>query len=125
MEATKLIHLLCVALSILFFAGRGVVMFHDASFVSRRWVRRVAESIDALLLFSGITLAWLTEQLPWEDAWLGAKLMLLLLYILLGMVAFHWGRSQMIKMAAWIAAMATYAGMVSVALTRNPWPFTA
>jgi uncharacterized membrane protein SirB2 len=123
MEATKLIHLLCVALSILFFAGRGVVMFYDASFTGRRWVRRVAESIDTVLLFSGIALAWLTEQLPWEDAWLGAKLILLLLYILLGMVAFHWGRSQMVKMAAWIAAMGTYAGMVSVALARNPWPF--
>ena len=125
MEVTKLIHLLCVALSILFFAGRGAVMFHDASFVSRRWVQRVAKSIDTALLFSGIALAWLTEQLPWEDAWLGAKLMLLLLYILLGMVAFHWGRSQMVKMASWIAAMAAYAGMVSVALTRSPWPFAA
>jgi uncharacterized membrane protein SirB2 len=125
MEVIKPIHLLCVGLSILFFAGRGAVMFHDASFVSRRWVRRVAESIDTVLLFSGIALAWLTKQLPWEDAWLGAKLMLLLLYILLGMAAFHWGRSQMVKMTAWIAAMATYAGMVSVALTRNPWPFAA
>ena len=125
MEVTKLIHLLCVALSILFFAGRGAVMFHDASFVSRRWVQRVAKSIDTALLFSGIALAWLTEQLPWEDTWLGAKLMLLLLYILLGMVAFHWGRSQMAKMASWIAAMATYAGMVFIALTRSPWPFAA
>ncbi|NOR73197.1 MAG: hypothetical protein GQ467_04940 [Mariprofundaceae bacterium] len=125
METIKLIHLFCVGLSILFFAGRGAVMFHDPSFVGRRWVRKVAESIDTVLLFSGITLAWLTEQLPWEDVWLGAKLMLLLLYILLGMVAFHWGRSQMVKMAAWIAAMATYAGMVFVALTRTPWSFTA
>jgi uncharacterized membrane protein SirB2 len=125
METIKLIHLLCVALTVLFFFGRGAVMFYDASFVSRRWVQRVAKSIDTVLLFSGIALAWLTEQLPWEDAWLGAKLMLLLLYILLGMVAFHWGRSQMVKMASWIAAMATYAGMVFIALTRSPWPFAA
>lgn len=99
-------------------------MIHDASFTGRRWVRRVAESIDTVLLLSGITLVWLTGQLPWQHAWLGAKLMLLLLYILLGMVAFHWGRSRMVKMAAWVAAMMTYAAMVLVAVTRNPWPFT-
>jgi uncharacterized membrane protein SirB2 len=125
MEIIKLIHLLSVALSILFFAGRGAAMIHDASFTGRRWVRRVAESIDAVLLFSGIALAWLTEQLPWEDAWLGVKLMLLLLYIFLGMVAFHWGRNQIVKVTSWIAAMATYAYMVFVALSRTPWPFAA
>jgi len=125
METIKLIHVLCVILSICFFAGRGAVMIHDASFVSRRWVRRVAETVDTILFLSGVALAWLTEQLPWQDAWLGTKLMLLLLYILLGMVAFHWGRSRMVKMASWIAAMATYAGMVFIALSRNPWPFAA
>ncbi|MCF7820849.1 MAG: SirB2 family protein [Mariprofundaceae bacterium] len=124
METVKLIHISAVLLSILFFAGRGVVMFHDASFTGKKWVRRIAESIDTVLLLSGIALAWLTEQLPWQDAWLGAKLMLLLLYILLGMVAFHWSRSRMVKMAAWVAAIVTYAGMVFIALSRNPWPFT-
>ena len=122
-ETVKLIHISAVSLSILFCAGRGAVMIHDASFTGRRWVRRVVETVDTVLLLSGIALVWLTGQLPWQEAWLGTKLLLLLLYILLGMVAFHWGRGRIVKMAAWIAAMMIYAGMVSVALTRNPWPF--
>ncbi|MES0371462.1 MAG: SirB2 family protein [Mariprofundaceae bacterium] len=124
METIKLVHLLCVLLSILFFTGRGVVMFYDASFVSRFWVRRVAAGIDTVLLFSGISLAWLTEQLPWQDSWLGAKLALLLLYILLGMGAFHWGRGRSVKMTFWVAALGTYAVMVFIAMTKTPWPFT-
>jgi len=123
METMKLIHVLCVALSICFFAGRGTIMFHDASFIGKRWVRRVAESIDSILFFTGVALAWLSEQLPWQDSWLGAKLLLLLLYILLGMIAFHWGRSQGVKVASWIAAIGTYLLMVAIALSRNPWPF--
>lgn len=125
MEIIKLTHISCVLLSILFFIGRGVVMFYDPSFVSKIWVRRVAEGIDTALLLSGISLAWLTEQLPWQDAWLGAKLTLLLLYILLGMVAFHWGRRRTVKMLSWIVAIATYTTMLLIALTKSPWPFTA
>ena len=125
MEILKLTHISCVLLSILFFSGRGVVMFYDASFTGKIWVRRVAEGIDTALLFSGIALAWLTEQFPWQEAWLGAKLILLLFYILLGMVAFHWGRSRTVKMLFWGAAVGTYAAMVFIALTKSPWPFAA
>ncbi len=124
MEAVKLIHISAVLLSILFFVGRGVIMFRTPSFVGRTWVRRIAESIDTLLFLTGVTLVWITEQLPWQESWLGAKLILLLIYILLGMIAFHWGRGRAVKMAAWLAAVATYAAMVLIALSREPWPFT-
>lgn len=124
METIKLIHISSVLLSILFFTGRGAVMFYDASFVSKIWVKRVAKGIDTIFLFSGIALAWLTDQLPWQEAWLGAKLILLLLYILLGMGAFHWGRARSVKMTFWVAALGTYAVMVFIAMTKTPWPFT-
>jgi len=110
-------------LSIFFFTGRGVIMFYDPSFVSRAWVQRVAKSIDTVLLLSGMTLAWLTEQLPWQDAWLGAKLLLLLIYILLGMGAFYWGRSRTVKILSWGMAVGVYAVMVFIALTKTIWPF--
>ncbi|MDX8404372.1 MAG: SirB2 family protein [Mariprofundaceae bacterium] len=125
MEIIKFTHISCVLLSILFFTSRGVIMFYEPSFVSRAWVQRVAKSIDTALLLSGMTLAWLTEQLPWQDAWLGAKLILLLFYILLGMVAFHWGRSRTVKFVSWGAAVGVYATMVFIALTKTLWPFAA
>jgi len=123
MELVKLIHVSCVVLSALFFFGRGVIMIRYPEFVGRLWVRRTAELIDTLLLFSGAGLLWLTGQLPWLEMWLAAKLTALLLYILLGMVAFHWGRSQGVKVVSWIAAIGTYLLMVTIALNRNPWPF--
>lgn len=123
METVKLIHLLCVSISILFFTGRGVIMFRDPSFVGKKWVRRVAESVDTALLISGVTLVWITEQLPWQESWLGAKLILLFLYIFLGMVAFHWGKERVTKIISWMAAVVVYIGMVLIAQSKNPWPF--
>jgi uncharacterized membrane protein SirB2 len=123
METVKLIHISSVVLSALFFFSRGVVMIGNPAFVGRRWVKRTAESIDTVLLLSGVGLVWLTGQMPWQEAWLGAKLGALLLYIVMGMVAFHWGKSRTIKIAFWIGAVMVYLYMISVALNRSPWPF--
>jgi len=123
-ESLKTIHVISVAISGLFFAIRGGVMLFSPSFTEKKWVRRLAESIDTVLLFSGIGLAWMTGQMPWEEAWLGVKLLLLLLYIFLGMLAFHWLHHLRLKGAAWIVALLTFALMLSVAWTRSPWPMS-
>jgi len=123
MELVKLIHVSCVLLSALFFFGRGLVMIKSPQFVSRLWVRRTAESIDTVLLLSGVGLVWVTEQMPWVEMWLAAKLGMLLIYILLGMVAFHWGRAPIIRFGAWLMAVMTFVMMVLMAMERSPWPF--
>ena len=42
------------------------------------------------------------------------------LYILLGMTAFKWGRTQGQRLAAWFAAQAVFFYIVGVALTKSP-----
>jgi uncharacterized membrane protein SirB2 len=54
---------------------------------------------------------------------LGAKVIALLLYILLGMVALHWGRSPLEKTAGFGAAVLCFAYIVSVASSRSVLPF--
>ena len=123
MELVKLVHIGCVVLSGLFFFSRGVVMIRSPEFTSKVWVKRAAESIDTVLLLSGVTLVWITGQMPWQEMWLATKLGLLLLYIMLGMVAFHWGKTVIVRFSAWLIALLTFAMMISVAMTRSPWPF--
>ncbi len=119
METIKLIHVSCAVLTILFFAGRGVIMFRHPGFVGLPWVRRGAQGIDTLLFLSGAALAWGTGQLPWQNDWLAAKLAALLVYILLGMVAFHWAEQRKVKLAAWLAALGVVAFIVYMALNRS------
>lgn len=122
MEVIRYVHVGCAALTLLFFTGRGIAMLRSPEITRRKWVRRTAEGIDTLLLFTGIALIYLTSQNPWQDAWLAAKMSALLGYILLGMVAFHWAKALPLRMAAWAGALVVFAYMVAVALTRNPWP---
>ena len=122
MELVKLVHIGCVVLSGLFFFSRGAVMIRSPQFTTKVWVKRSAESIDTVLLLSGISLVWITGQMPWQEMWLATKLGLLLLYILLGMVAFHWGKTVIVRFSAWLMALLTFVMMISVAMTRSPWP---
>jgi uncharacterized membrane protein SirB2 len=122
MELVKLVHIGCVVLSGLFFFSRGAVMIRSPQFTTKVWVKRSAESIDTVLLLSGISLVWITGQMPWQEMWLATKLGLLLIYILLGMVAFHWGKTAIVRFSVWLMALLTFVMMISVAMTRSPWP---
>jgi len=122
MELVKLVHIACVVLSGLFFFSRGAVMIRSPQFTTKVWVKRGAESIDTVLLLSGISLVWITGQMPWQEMRLATKLGLLLIYILLGMLAFHWGKTAIVRFSAWLMALAVFAMIVLIALKHSPWP---
>ena len=60
---------------------------------------------------------------PGSTPWLLAKIMGLLLYIGLGMVALRPGQPLTRRVLAWLAALATFAWIVSVAMTKSPLGF--
>ena len=120
MDTIKTIHVVCALLSISGFIGRGLLMIKGSPLLTVRWVKVTPHIIDTALLISAIYLAsqwgWSALQLPW----LLAKIMALLIYIVLGSLALRPGRSQSVRISAWLAAIATFAYITSVALTKNP-----
>jgi uncharacterized membrane protein SirB2 len=111
----KLAHLALVTASGVLFACRGA-----ATLARQRWpmtapLRLTSIVIDTLLLAAGVTLWALLSLQPLRDAWLGTKLVLLVVYVMLGTVALK-------RRLAWAyaAALACYLFMVSVALAHHP-----
>lgn len=121
----KTIHVACVAASYVLFVTRGWWMLQESPRLQQRWVRTLPHGIDTLLLASAITMAVMSRQYPFVAAWLTAKVLALLVYIGLGMVALRFGRTRGVRIAAWIAAQFTFVYIVTVALTRNPLPWAA
>ena len=76
--------------------------------------------VDTVLLLSAITLAIWIQQDPVHDSWLSAKVVGLLAYIGLGMVALRFGKTLKTRIVACIAAQAAFFYIVMVALTKNP-----
>ena len=111
----KQLHVALVLASGALFALRGGALLAARTWPMRRSLCTLSVVIDTLLLAAGVTLWSLLSLHPLRDTWLGTKLVLLVLYIMLGTLALK--RSQ-----AWAfaAAIACYGFMISVALTRHP-----
>jgi uncharacterized membrane protein SirB2 len=118
--AVKHFHMSCAASSGALFFLRGVWMLRDSPLLQKRWVKIVPHVIDTLLLTSAIVLAVWSGQYPLVQPWLTAKLFALLAYIVLGTIALKRGKTKEVRTAAFIAALAVFAYIVKVAVTRQP-----
>jgi uncharacterized membrane protein SirB2 len=120
MEAIKWLHVGCAVLSGSGFFVRGILMMRDSALLQARVVKITPHIIDTLLLVSAILLAsqwgWAALQMPW----LLAKIIALLVYIGLGMLALRVGRTKAVRVSAWCAAMLVFAYIVATAVSKNP-----
>ena len=116
----KIIHIICMLLSYILFSLRGIWMIQGSSLLKLRWVKILPHAIDTILLTSAITLVVMIQQYPGLNIWISAKIGALLLYILLGMTAFRFGKTRKIKIISWILAQIVFFYIVLVALTKNP-----
>jgi uncharacterized membrane protein SirB2 len=116
----KIIHIICMVLSYILFSLRGIWMIQGSSLLKLRWVKILPHVIDTILLTSAITLVTMIQQYPGLNIWISAKIGALLLYILLGMMAFRFGKTRKIKIISWVLAQIVFFYIVLVALTKNP-----
>lgn len=119
----KLVHMTAVALSFAGFFVRGVGVLRGATWLRGKPARTLPHLVDTVLLASAIALAWMLRLNPLDTPWLAAKIVGLLAYIALGMVAIRPGRPAAVRGTAWVAALVVFAYIVSVALTKSPAGF--
>ncbi len=97
----------------------------ESPLLRRRWVKVVPHVIDTGLLASAIAMTVAIRQYPFSADWLTAKVLALICYIGLGMMALRFGRTRGVRLTAWLAAQAAFFYIVAVAVTRNPQPWFA
>jgi uncharacterized membrane protein SirB2 len=119
----KMIHVTSVIISYLLFSLRGIWMMQGSPALKQRWAKIAPHIVDTVLLTSAIALAVQIDQDPIHDAWLSAKVLGLLLYIGLGMMALRFGKTRRARISAWITAQLVFLYIVLVALTKNPTLF--
>ena len=112
------------ALSIALFVARGAWLLSAPQRVQPPWMRIPPHAVDTVLLLSALWLA--AQQAPGSPhAWLAAKIVALVAYVVLGTLALRGGRTRGARIAAFAAALATFGYIVTVALTRSPLGFLA
>ena len=116
----KWVHIAAICASGLLFALRG-----GATLAGARWpmwapLRYLTYTIDTVLLTAALMLVTILHQYPFVNGWLTAKVLLLVLYVLLGTWALRRGRTQAIRAVCYVAALLVFLFIVSIARAHNP-----
>jgi uncharacterized membrane protein SirB2 len=117
--SVKTLHMLAAALTISGFMLRGFWMLTESPMLQKRWVRIAPHVVDALFLATGISLIWILSLPVMSQPWLVAKLIAIVIYIVLGAIALRRGRTKQVRVIAFVLALATFAYIVGVALSKS------
>lgn len=114
------VHIAAAFASGALFFLRGLALFGGHSLALSATVRYLSMAIDTTLLTAALMLMTIVHQYPFADAWLTMKVLLVVLYIALGFVAFWKATTRRAQLGAWIAALATFGFIVSIAHSHSP-----
>lgn len=121
--ATRIAHIALVSISGSLFAARGVATLAGARWPGLAAVRRASYLIDTALLSAAVLLLAMLRLNPFVEPWLAAKLALLPAYVVLGVMALRRARSPASRVAWFVAALACFGMMVSIARAHHPLGF--
>jgi uncharacterized membrane protein SirB2 len=121
--AIKLAHVGLVLASGALFALRGTLVMAGQGWAMARPWRMLSYGIDTLLLTAGVTLWTILSLNPITSPWLGTKLLLLVLYVVLGSLALKRAPTRVTRRVSYVAALMVYLFMASVALAHHPLGF--
>lgn len=116
----KHIHVWLVVLSLAGFVIRFFGSQKNASFLHNKTVRIAPHIIDTFLLLSGISLIVLYGWSPIAHHWLTAKLVLVVVYIVLGYLAMRGPFSRKGRQLSGAAALATAFCIIFLAVYKPP-----
>jgi uncharacterized membrane protein SirB2 len=116
----KAVHIAAVIASGLLFAARGGAVQLGASWAMAAPLRYLSYTIDTVLLTAALMLATILHQFPFVQGWLTAKVLLLVVYVVLGSFALKRGRTPAVRATCWIAALLVYLFIVSIARAHHP-----
>jgi len=114
-----------VILSGSLFALRGSMMLAGWRAANHVAMRYLSYAIDTTLLAAALLLVSILHQYPFVQAWLTVKVLALVLYVVLGVRALRRGRTRRQRAVSFVAALAVYLFIVSVAVEHSPWGILA
>jgi len=111
------IHLFFIVLSFVSFNGRFFLLQIQSDWLQKKWPKIAPHVIDTALLLSGVALVYHGQWLEREHGWIISKLIILVVYVLLGIIAM---RSRGLKRwVAYLSAIACFAAIFTIAMTKT------
>lgn len=117
----KFIHLTFILLSLSSFVGRVYLAEKRPEMMEQKWIKIGPHILNSLLLITGFALVFQGSWLSGEYGWIVAKLIALVAYVGLGIVAI---KSQGdLRWKAFAGAIACFVYIAAVAVSKNIFIF--
>jgi uncharacterized membrane protein SirB2 len=116
----RFVHILAISLSGSLFALRGLGILAGARWPQAFVVRYLSYTIDTVLLTAALMLVAILPAAMFANHWLTVKLVLVVVYVVLGVFALRRGRSRAIRATCYVAALLVFAAIVGIARMHHP-----
>ncbi len=118
--AFKHLHLTAIALSLLFLILQVVTQVMDSKMKDAKWLKVLPHIINTVLIITAVGLCVTLAQYPFVHDWVTSKLIGLVAYVLLAIVAVKWARTNAMRVFALIGAVAWLVLTGKVAISKAP-----
>ena len=115
----KHLHMTMAYMSICLFIFRSILSVSESALLQHKLVKILPHIIDSLLLLFAVLLMLMIKQYPFADAWLTAKFIALLAYIIVGSIAIKRGKTALIRLWAGIFSVLIFTYIVGVAKAHH------
>lgn len=112
-------HMALVAISVLFFVFRALMMFAGSQLHHQRWAKMTSRTVDSLLLLSALSLCFIIQQYPFVQGWLTEKVIGVIFYIILAYVALYRAKSTKGRALATFGALAWVVVVAKLAVFKQ------
>ena len=114
------VHVLAISLSGGLFALRGLGILAGARWPQAVVVRYLSYTIDTVLLTAALMLVTILPAAMFANHWLTVKLVLVVVYVVLGVFALRRGRTHTIRTACYFAALLVFTTIIGIARMHHP-----
>ena len=116
----KAAHIGFVLASGFLFAARGVLVLLGQRWAMAAPIRYLSYTIDTALLTAALMLLTILPRGLYANGWLTVKLVLLVVYVVLGVFALRRARSRAGRAICYVAALAAFAMIYGIARAHHP-----
>ena len=117
----KWVHVAAVCTSGAIFLLRGlVVQAGRTSLAMAAPVRYLSYTVDTILLTAALMLLTILPHAMFANGWLTTKLVLVVLYVVLGTFALKRGRTPRVRLACYCAALLVFVTIIGIAIAHHP-----
>jgi len=116
----KSLHMITAVATISGFVLRGYWMMTQSDRLQLPITRIAPHIVDTVFLLSGVALVFMLHLNAFSQPWLLAKFTGLIIYIVLGTFAIKRGATMQIRIIAFVGALAVFAYIIGVAITKSP-----